>query len=115
MKRCTLLFLICLIAIAAKAQNRGIIKAVVLDSLNKLPIGFATVAVLKISDSSLVFYTITDKAGTFTLRNLNIVEPTRLLVSCVGYQSLHLNLHFKKDQPVNDLGQLFLSQKILKE
>lgn len=115
MKRYTLLFLISLVVIAAKAQNRGIIKAVVLDSLNKQPIGFATVAVLKINDSSLVSYTITDKAGAFTLRNLNTTQPSRLLISCVGYQSLHINLHFKKDEPLNDLGQVFLTQKTLKE
>ncbi len=115
MKRYILLFLISFIAIAATAQNHGIVKAVVLDSVNKQPIGFATVAVLKVSDSSLVSYTITDKSGTFTLHNLNTTEPSRLLISCVGYESLHISLHFKKDQPINDLGQVFLTQKTLKE
>ncbi|MFI5163502.1 MAG: carboxypeptidase regulatory-like domain-containing protein, partial [Sphingobacteriales bacterium] len=115
MKRYILLFLISLISIAAAAQNRAGIKAVVLDSLNKEPLGFATVAVLKVSDSSLISYTITDKTGAFSLRNLNTAEPSRLLISRVGYQSLHLTLSFKKDKPVNDLGQLFLAQKVLKE
>jgi Outer membrane protein beta-barrel family len=115
MKRYILLFLTSFIAIAAAAQNRGIVKAVVLDSINKQPIGFATVAVLKVSDSSLVSYTITDKNGAFTLHNLNTTEPSRLLISCVGHESLHIGLHFKKDQPINDLGQVFLTQKTLKE
>lgn len=115
MKRYLILLLIITVAIAANAQNRGNIKAIVLDSLNKQPISFATVAVLKIKDSSLVSYTITDKTGAFTLRNLSISEPTRLLISRVGYQSLHLGLNFKKAEPMTDLGQLFLSPKTLQE
>jgi len=115
MKRYTLLFLIVCASIYASAQNHGNIKAIVLDSVNKQPISFATIAILKIKDSSLVSYTITDKTGAFTLRNLGINEASRLLISHVGYQSMRLNLSFKKAEQMTDLGQLFLSPKILEE
>src|ERR1700753_2374978 len=115
MKRHLILLLLILITIAARAQNHNSVKAMVMDSLSKQPVGYVTVAVLKVRDSSLVSYTITDKTGTFTLRNLNTTEPLRLLISCVGYESLHVNLNFKKDQAVTDLGQIKLTQKTLKE
>src|ERR1700749_2799095 len=114
MKRYLLLFLL-FTTITTQAQNHSSVKALVLDSLSRQPIGYVTIAALKVSDSSLVAYTITDKAGTFTLRNLSTSEPLRLLISCVGYESLHISLHFKKDQPVTDLGQIYLIQKTLKE
>jgi hypothetical protein len=115
MKRFILLCLIIFASVFAKAQNHGNIKAIVLDSINKQPISFATVAVLKLKDSSLVSYTITDKAGAFTLRGIGIGESSRLLISHVGYQSVHLNLNFRKAEQMTDLGQIFLSPKTLQE
>ncbi|MGZ3822098.1 MAG: outer membrane beta-barrel protein [Mucilaginibacter sp.] len=91
------------------------VKAIVLDSISKQPLEFVTVAVLKIKDTSLLSYTITDKNGAFTLRNLSQNEPSRLLISYVGYESLRVNLNFKKDEPVTNLGQLYLTPKTLKE
>lgn len=96
------------------AQNRHIIKAVVIDSAHQQPLELATVALLKAKDSSLISYTLTDKNGAFTLRNVKDDEPMRLLISYVGYQSLRINLKFRKDEML-DLGNLYLSSKILNE
>ena len=84
------------IVIPSLAQNHNAIKAVVLDSLDQKPIPLATVSILRLKDSSLIAYTITDKLGAFTLRNLRN-EPSRLLISHVGYQGLRININFKKD------------------
>jgi len=113
MRRLFFLFLLNAVVIAGSAQNHGIVKAIILDSLNKQPVPLATVSILKISDSSLISYTITDKNGAFTLRNLH-EEPSRLLISHVGYQALHINLNFKNGQ-VADLGKRYLSAKLLAE
>ncbi|WP_428329890.1 outer membrane beta-barrel protein [Mucilaginibacter sp.] len=113
MRRIYLLILLTAFFITAKAQNHGVVKAVLLDSLDKKPIPFATISVLKLRDSALVSYTITDKNGAFTLRNLH-EEPSRLLISHVAYQNLRITLNFKKN-PVIDLGNLYLSAKLLKE
>jgi Outer membrane protein beta-barrel family/CarboxypepD_reg-like domain len=113
MRRIVLLFLLSVVVLAAKAQERATVKATVLDSLTNQPIALATVSVLSLKDSSLVSYTVTDKNGEFTLRNLRR-EPSRLLVSHVGYQNLHIRLKFSKGE-VTDLGKLLLSSKMLQE
>ena len=115
MKQRLIIFLILIFSLSAFGQNRGNVKALVLDSISKQPVGFATVAVLKLKDSSLIAYTITDKEGNFTLHNLSINEPSRLLISHVGYQNLHVSLKFGKPDQMADLGQLFLVSKTLKE
>jgi len=110
------IFLILLFTIssaATLAQNNGAVKATVLDSLTNQPIPLVTVSVLSIKDSSLISYTVTDKNGVFTLRNLR-QEPSRLLISHVGYQSRHLSLQFKKDGTA-DLGKILLNTKFLNE
>jgi hypothetical protein len=100
-------------AIAVKAQNKGTVKAIILDSLNKEPIQFATVSILRLQDSSLISYTITDKNGAFALYNVH-EEASRLLISHVGYQSLHINLQFKNNEII-DLGKQYLVAKMLNE
>jgi len=107
------LLLLLIVTLAVKAQNHGTVKAIILDSLNKQPVQLATVSVLRLSDSSLVSYTVTDKNGAFTLHNLR-EEPSRLLISHVGYQALHVGLNFKKGEII-DLGKLYLSTKTLTE
>jgi len=99
--------------IAANAQDHGTVKAIVLDSLTNQPIPLATVSVLQLKDSSLVSYTVTDKNGVFILRNLR-QEPSRLLISHVGYQSRHVSLKFEKDGII-DLGKVLLNTKMLTE
>ena len=113
MRRLFWFFLFSIAFVAAKAQNHGTVKAIVLDSVTNQPIQLATVSVLEQKDSSLVTYTVTDKNGAFILRNLR-EEPSRLLISHVGYQSLHVSLKIIKDK-VTDLGKIYLSTKMLQE
>jgi hypothetical protein len=108
-----LLFVFGIIATNIYAQNHAIIKAVVIDSLNKQPVPLATVSILRLRDTALISYTTTDKNGDFTLRNLK-EEPSVLLISHVGYLSLHVNIDFKKNKII-ELGQLYLNEKMLQE
>jgi len=95
-------------------QIRHAITAAVADSASKEKLEFVTVAVLKVKDSSLVSYTLTDKSGAFTLRNIKDNEPVRLLISYVGYESLRIRLNFTKADVLN-LGTLYLKSKNLAE
>ena len=115
MKRYLLLPLFTFITLICSAQRHINIKATVLDSAGQQPIGFATVAVLKVKDSSLVSYTITDKTGVFSLRNLSLNDPLRLLVSCVGYKSAHISLNANNASTEIDLGHILLTSKVLNE
>jgi hypothetical protein len=100
--------------IIAGAQNRAAVKGTVLDSATKKPLEFVTVALLRVKDTSLLSYTITDKNGAFMLRNLRQDEPSRLLISYVGYQSLHVDPNLR-NAITTDLGSIFLTSKVLKE
>jgi len=113
MRSLFLCVLLCSLFFTAEAQNRGMVKAIVLDSVTNQPVQLATVSVLTVKDSSLVAYTVTDKNGAFILRNLH-EEPSRLLISHVGYQSIHVSLKLEKDKVI-DLGKIYLSGKILQE
>lgn len=108
-----MLILLSIAALAVKAQNRGVVKAVILDSVSRQPIQFVTVSIINPQDSSLIAYTITDKSGAFTLRGLKD-DAARLIISHVGYQGLRINLKFKPGEGL-DLGKLYLSAKLLQE
>ncbi|WP_183575888.1 outer membrane beta-barrel protein [Mucilaginibacter sp. X5P1] len=96
------------------AQNRHTITAIVTDSTGLTPLELATVVVLKVSDSSMISYTITDKTGAFTIRNLHDNEPARLLISHAGFESLHISLKYTNAELLN-LGKIHLHGKELAE
>jgi len=87
---------------------------VVLDSLDKTPLEFATVSISNLKDSSLVSYTLATKDGSFLLRNLPAEQPLKLLVSFVGYQAYHSHLNLAKGEEV-DLKSIHLSRRSLNE
>ncbi len=113
MRKLLLLPLLFIINIAVKAQNHGVVKAIILDSVTHEPVQLATASILKIQDTSLISYTVTDKNGEFTLHNLR-QQTSRLLISHVGYRGLRINVDFSKGETV-DLGKLYLSAKMLQE
>ncbi|SDT62589.1 Outer membrane receptor proteins, mostly Fe transport [Mucilaginibacter mallensis] len=95
------------------AQNRHTITAIVTDSTGKTPLELTTVVVLKVSDSSMISYTLTDKNGAFTIR-LHDNEPARLLISHAGFESMHIPLKYKNAELLN-LGTIHLREKQLAE
>ncbi|MDP4117285.1 MAG: TonB-dependent receptor, partial [Bacteroidota bacterium] len=66
------------------AQNEGIISGTVLDSVNNKPIGFASISVIKTSDSSTITGSITDKNGKFEALRVPFGNYS-LRISSVGY------------------------------
>jgi len=114
MKRALNLITFILLSFICRAQMHHNITAKIIDSVSKQPIEFATVAVLDVRDSSLVSYTLSDKNGVFTLRNIRDDKPVRLLISHAGYMSLHHSLNFNKTSLL-DMGTLMLNSKTLAE
>jgi len=108
-----LITILCLTKICL-AQNRHTISAIITDTTGKTPLELATVVVLKVSDSSMISYTLTDKTGAFTIHNLRDNEPARLLISHAGFESLHIPLNYPKAELLN-LGTIRLREKILAE
>jgi hypothetical protein len=67
----TMLAVICCIAILSSAQERtSALRGTVIDTLNKVPLSHAVIAVLRKKDSVLVKFTRSDKEGAFEISNL---------------------------------------------
>src|ERR1700759_1745257 len=101
MKKYLILITIVCFAKICIAQTRHTITAIVTDSTGKAPLELATVVVLKVSDSSMISYTLTDKTGAFTIRNLRENEPARLLISHAGFESVHIPLKYTNAGELN--------------
>ena len=111
-----LLFIICAGVFTGSAQNRAVISGKLIDSVNKVPVELATVAVVNIKDTtaSLVSYTLSDKNGVFTLHNLPAGIPLKILITFVGYNAYRKFIILTKGEIVN-LGIIPLSSKLLNE
>ena len=100
----------------AAAQNTGVIKGRVIDSLSKKPVEMATVVVSDSRDTtaSFISYTLTDKNGSFTLHKLPAAIPLKVLISYVAYQPSRSKITLRNNQTA-DLGTLLLNPKELTE
>lgn len=85
-KAILLLFLLVLLRTVVFAQaNNSAVTGIILDKLSKQPIEFATVQLLRPSDSSVIKTAITDKKGKFSLGN---VADSKYVLRCsfIGYE-----------------------------
>jgi len=108
-----LLFLF-IFSTAAYAQSKPSVSGIVVDSLSKAPIEFATVAVVNAKDTSLISYTLTQNNGSFKLTGLPAGLQTKLIISAMGYGSFRQALVFKPGEN-KETGNVFLNSKSLKE
>lgn len=117
MTKLFLLFTLLFLTILGVAQNRTIIKGKITDSISKAPIEFATVAILNAHDTtaaSLISYAQTDRDGLFTLQNLPVGKPLKVVISFVGYRSYIKFFALVKGQILN-MAMVQLSPKQLNE
>ncbi|WP_448520109.1 TonB-dependent receptor domain-containing protein [Rhodoflexus sp.] len=95
---------------AAQAPQRGNgkITGAVLDSTNKQPIEFATVALLDNNTGKPIDGTITNDKGQFTINKV-AVGTYKIAVSFVGYQTITLsNVVMPSDRATVNLGNVAL-------
>ncbi len=89
-----LLSLLFIAAFSVRAQKFEI-TGKILDADDGTPLESATIYVQKVTDSSLVTYTISEKSGNFTLIGSTTDEKLNLFVSYNGYQPFRRQIDIK--------------------
>ncbi len=92
---------------SAYCQNITI-QGKVIDQTTQLPLESATVYLTKVSDSTVIDYTITDKSGMFQMNTRKLVKPILVKVSYIGYNTLQIEQ--KQLSESLDLGVLRIAQ-----
>ena len=90
-----------LFAFSATAQQFEITGKIV-DKEEGLPLESATVFVERISDSTLIAYTISDREGNFTIEGSDSADSLRLVASYTGYVPLSRIISLTR--PILELG-----------
>jgi len=107
-----LLVLVCFIDVAhAQGPPKGMVEGTVVDSMTGTPIEFASVALIRRSDSSLVTGGITDAAGKIRLEGVPFGRYT-LRINFMGYKTLKRRVQLNKDQSEVRLGSLQLPPNV---
>ncbi|MDE3250176.1 MAG: outer membrane beta-barrel protein [Bacteroidota bacterium] len=102
------LFLVSLI-LYTTAFTQGTLKGKLLDSTAKTPLGLATVTVFKAADTAIITYRLSSPEGDFKVPGLPFDVKCRVVVSYSGYLGYRKEFTVTSDQPVVDLGNVYMS------
>lgn len=119
MKKLLLLFIGLVLTIGANAQFpmgggtakkmvTGRITAVILDSVTKKPIDYATVSLMKNKDNKSVNGAVTDERGRLTLSNIS-PEEYKLSIGFMGYKTKIMTVKTTPGKPDLHVGTIYLS------
>lgn len=99
----TVLALVVCCFLGAAQKTRGSLRGVLLDSLSSTPLAGATVSLVRLPDSTLLSFTLTETGGRFEVRNL---EPGsyRLVAAFSGMKTWADSFSISASQPLKDLG-----------
>lgn len=128
MRRIVLLFVCLVTMLSAKAQFQlgggappkkmvtGRITAVILDSLTKEPVDYASIALTKVKGNKSVNGAVTDPKGKVSLQNVTPDEYT-LAIGFMGYKTKTLKVTTTPEKPDLNVGTIYLSptSNVLKE
>ncbi|RLD32957.1 MAG: hypothetical protein DRJ02_09445 [Bacteroidetes bacterium] len=104
-----LLILVTVFTFAGNPDKKGVIKGVIRDSITNQPVEFATIAVYKAADQSLVDGAITGETGDFKIRKLD-PGTYYLEITFIGYKTKRIeNITISKDAQIQDLNEVHLS------
>lgn len=108
-KVCLILLMVFSVCISASAQKAaGSIKGILQDSASKTPLSEATVSVVRIKDSALISFTLTNTKGFFEIKNLDTGEYD-LVSSFQGLQTKRIKFYITHDKQVADIGTVELN------
>lgn len=93
---------------AKKPAVYGRISAVILDSLTKKPVDYATVSLIKVKDNKPVNGSVTDPSGKTTIQNV-APDEYKLRVGFIGYVTKTVLVTTTPAKPDNNLGTIYLS------
>lgn len=119
MKKLILLFFGLVLTIGAKAQFpmgggtakkmvTGRITALILDSLTKKPIDYATISLIKNKDNKSVNGAVTDERGKLSLSNIS-PEEYKLSIGFMGYKTKIVAVKTTPEKPDLNVGTIYLS------
>jgi len=107
MKNILLLFMC--VAISTTAFSQATLKGKLIDSTAKTPLGLATVTVFKAADTAIITYRLSSPEGDFKIPGLPFDVNCRVVVSYSGYGGFRKEFTVRSDQPVLDLGNVYMS------
>ncbi|GAA3648981.1 outer membrane beta-barrel protein [Flavivirga jejuensis] len=87
-------------------SNSFSISGILISEEENIPLESATVYLKRVSDSTLITYTISDRNGKFILENKTSDKKANLYVSYVGYQTYFKTINL--DKQVIDIGKINL-------
>ncbi|WP_316804908.1 TonB-dependent receptor domain-containing protein [Pedobacter nototheniae] len=92
----------------SKATVTGRITAVILDSLSKTPIDYATISLVKVSNNKSVNGGVTDPKGKITLQNI-APDTYKIMIGFMGYKTKSITVTTTPSKPDNNLGNIYIS------
>ena len=105
-----LIGLIGLTSIATAQTVSGSVKGKLVDTAAKQSLSEATVSVISVNDSSLVSYTLSNKLGSFEIKDLDAGDY-RLLISFQGYQTFNKKFSITTGNRLVDLGEIKMEKE----
>jgi len=93
---------------AKKTTVTGRITAVILDSLTKKPIDYATVSLINAKDNKSVNGGVTDEKGKLTLQNVS-PDAYKLMIGFMGYKTKTVLVTTTPAKPDNNMGTIYIS------
>lgn len=113
--RCSAVLIVGLLTLLSSGSfgqdTTATIKGRLVDGSNRSAVPFATVAVLSLSDSSLVKGSLTDTAGAFVVADLKTGNYI-VQYSSVEYKTVKQNVQIGQGQPEQDLGIIDLAKEV---
>jgi outer membrane receptor protein involved in Fe transport len=91
-----------------KASVMGRITTIVLDSITKNPIDYASISLIKIKDNKIVNGGVTDSKGKSVLQNV-APDEYRLSIGFMGYKTKSLKVVTTLKKPDENLGTIMIS------
>src|ERR1700749_3952681 len=104
-----ILLLFMCVAICTISFSQAILKGKLIDSIAKTPLSLATITVFKASDTAIITYRLSNPEGEFKIPGLPFNVNCRVVVSYSGYGGFRKEFTIQNDQPVLDLGNVYLS------
>ena len=104
--------------LSSPAQSqKGEIKGKIIDNGSKKPLPYATVAVYRAQDTTLVTFRVSDDKGLFRTTGLPLQLTLRVVISMTGFGVYRKELTLTPTEAVADLGEVIMgeSTKMLSE